>query len=77
LLWLALAGAIASVIAAFYYLRIIYLIYFGDPAEALDGKMPLLHGVFLAASAGAMVFGIINMFGIEALAATAAASLLN
>ena len=77
LLWLALAGVIASVIAAFYYLRIIYLIYFGDPAEALDGKMPLLHGVFLAASAGAMVFGIINMFGIEALAATAAASLLN
>ena len=38
LIWLAVAGVIASVIAAFYYLRIVYLMYFGEPAEALDGR---------------------------------------
>ncbi len=77
LAWLALAGVIASVIAAFYYLRIIYLMYFGEAAEALDGKMPLLHMGLLAASAGAVVFGIVNMFGVEGFAANAAQALLS
>lgn len=74
--WLAIAGVIASVIGAFYYLRIIYLMYFGEASEALDGRMPTLHWVALLGSAGAMVFGIINLFGVEGLAAAAAASLL-
>ncbi len=77
LAWLAIAGVMASVIAAFYYLRIIYIMYFGEETEVLDGKMPLLHMVFLAASAGAMVFGIVNMFGVEGMALAAATSLLN
>ena len=75
LVWLAVAGVIASVIAAFYYLRIVYLMYFGEPAEALDGKMPALHWGFLAVSAGSMVIGIINLFGVEGMAAAAAATL--
>ena len=75
LVWLAVAGVIASVIAAFYYLRIVYLMYFGEPAEALDGKMPALHWSFLAVSAGSMVIGIINLFGVEGMAAAAAATL--
>ena len=76
LAWLAIAGVIASVISAFYYLRIIYLMYFGEPVDALNGKMPMLHMGLLAASAGAMVFGIINMFGVEGFAAHAAQALL-
>jgi NADH-quinone oxidoreductase subunit N len=40
--WLAVAGVIASVIGAFYYLRIVYLMYFGEPREGLDGSMPIL-----------------------------------
>ncbi len=76
LAWLAIAAVIASVISAYYYLRIIYLMYFGEPVEALDGKMPALHMGLLAASAAAMVFGIINMFGVEGFAANAAAALL-
>jgi len=76
LTWLAIAGVIASVIGAFYYLRIIYLMYFGEPADALDGKMPVVHFAALSASAFVMVFGIINLFGVEDIAAAAAATLL-
>ncbi len=76
LTWLAIAGVIASVIGAFYYLRIIYLMYFGEPADALDGKMPMVHFAALAASAFVMVFGIINLFGVEDIAAVAATTLL-
>lgn len=76
LIWLAVGGMIASVIAAFYYLRIVYLIYFGEPADALDGRMPALHWGLLAASAVAMVVGIVNLFGVESLAAAAAATLV-
>ena len=77
LAWLAVAGVIASVIGAFYYLRIIYLMYFGEEGDGLDaGGSPIL-GVFLIASAAAMVLGVINLFGIEAMAAAAAATLVN
>ena len=34
LVWLAVAGVIASVIGAFYYLRIVYLMYFGEAVGA-------------------------------------------
>jgi NADH-quinone oxidoreductase subunit N len=75
--WLAVAGVIASVIGAFYYLRIVFFMYFGKDTEALDGGMsPVLWG-FLMASAGAMVVGIVNLFGVEGLAAAAAATLVN
>ena len=75
LVWLAVAGVIASVIGAFYYLRIVYLMYFGAPADALDGAMPVLHWGFLGVSAGAMVVGVVNLFGVETIAAAAAATL--
>ncbi|MEL6645286.1 MAG: NADH-quinone oxidoreductase subunit NuoN [Pseudomonadota bacterium] len=75
--WLAIAGVIASVIGAFYYLRIVYLMYFGEEGEGLDaGGNPVL-GVFLMISAGAMVLGVVNLFGVEAIAAAAAATLVN
>lgn len=76
LTWLAVAGVIASVIGAFYYLRIIYLMYFGEASDALNGKMPIVHLGVLFGSAFVMVFGIINLFGVEDLAAAAAATLL-
>ena len=77
LAWLAIAGVIASVIGAFYYLRIVYYMYFGDEGEELDGgKSPILW-VMLMASAAAMLFGVVNLFGIEGAAAAAAATLVN
>jgi len=36
LIALAVVGAIASVVSAYYYLRIIKIMYFDDPAEAFD-----------------------------------------
>ncbi len=77
LVWLAVAGVIASAIGAFYYLRIIYLMYFGEDAETLNGDMPILHWGFLAASAVIMVAGVVNMFGVAGLAEAAAATLVN
>ncbi|MBT8417612.1 MAG: NADH-quinone oxidoreductase subunit NuoN [Silicimonas sp.] len=77
LAWLAVLGVIASVIGAFYYLRIVYLMYFGAEESDLDaGGSPVLSA-FLVASAVAMVFGVINLFGIEGVAEAAAATLVN
>ncbi|MFG5380378.1 MULTISPECIES: NADH-quinone oxidoreductase subunit NuoN [unclassified Yoonia] len=77
LAWLAVAGVIASVIGAFYYLRIVYYMYFGEEGEALDGKMNPVLWTFLMASALIMVVGVVNLFGIEPMAAAAAATLVN
>ena len=77
LVWLAVAGVIASVIGAFYYLRIVYLMYFGEAAEPMDGRMPALHWALLAVSSLAMVLGVVNLFGVEQIAAAAAATLVN
>ncbi|MFO1207643.1 MAG: NADH-quinone oxidoreductase subunit NuoN [Amaricoccus sp.] len=76
LYWLAVLGVIASVIGAYYYLRIVYLMYFGTASEPLTGRMPMVHGVLLAISAVAMVVGVVNLFGVEAIAASAAATLV-
>ncbi len=78
LAWLAIAGVVASVIGAFYYLRIVFYMYFGEEVgDELDqGSSPILWG-FLMASAAIMVLGIINMFGVESAAAAAAATLVN
>ncbi len=78
LAWLAVAGVVASVIGAFYYLRIVFFMYFGqDREDALDGgKSPVLWG-FLMASAVIMVVGVVNLFGIEGVAQAAAATLVN
>ena len=75
--WLAIAGVIASVIGAFYYLRIVYYMYFGEEGEEMDThSSPVLWG-FLMASAAVMLLGIVNMFGVEGAAAAAAATLVN
>ena len=77
LTWLAVAGVIASVIAAFYYLRIVYLMYFGEETDALDNRsQPVLWGALMV-SAVIMVVGVINLFGIEGPAEAAAAVLVN
>ncbi|MGR3755874.1 MAG: NADH-quinone oxidoreductase subunit NuoN [Tranquillimonas sp.] len=76
--WLAILGVIASVIGAYYYLRIVFYMYFGSESDALDTgtATPVLWG-FLMASAAIMVLGVINLFGVEGAAAAAAATLVN
>jgi NADH-quinone oxidoreductase subunit N len=75
--WLALAGVVASVISAYYYIRIVYFMYFGEEREVLDRRMDGVQWTVLMASAAVMVLGVINLFGIEPLAAAAAATLVN
>ncbi|MCE8008813.1 NADH-quinone oxidoreductase subunit NuoN [Aestuariivita sp.] len=78
LIWLAVAGVVASVIGAFYYLRIVFYMYFGDDTgdELETGNSPVLWG-FLMGSAAIMVLGIVNMFGVEGVAEAAATVLVN
>jgi len=77
LVWLVVASAVASAIGAYYYLRIVFFMYFGeDRADALDRNRSTVLSGFLMASAVIMVVGIINMFGVEGVAATAAATLV-
>ncbi|TCP42978.1 NADH-quinone oxidoreductase subunit NuoN [Rhodovulum marinum] len=78
LVWLAVAGVVASVVGAFYYLRIVFYMYFGEEGDArLDGAMPPVLWGMLMISAFAMVAGVINLFGVEGLALTAAETLVN
>ena len=77
LFWLVVASAFASTIGAYYYLRIVYVMYFGkEPQYALDKRnAPILTGI-LTSSALAMVFGVINLVGIEGAAEAAATTLV-
>ncbi len=76
LAWLAVAGVVASAIGAFYYLRIVFYMYFGKEGAVLEtGRSPILWSLLMA-SAAVMVFGMINLFGIEAAAEAAALTLV-
>jgi NADH-quinone oxidoreductase subunit N len=78
--WLAVAGVIASVIGAFYYIRIVYFVYFGEDNDGLDGKTQPVLWITAIVTAGivglAWIPGI-NLFGIETVAQAAAATLVN
>ncbi|OYU40433.1 MAG: NADH-quinone oxidoreductase subunit N [Pseudorhodobacter sp. PARRP1] len=74
--WLALAGAVASVIGAFYYLRIVFFMYFGRETAGATSRMAPVQWLMLVAVAAVMLLGVVNLFGIEAVAATAAAALV-
>ena len=70
MVWLAVAGVIASVIGAFYYVRIVYFMYFGAEVDALETGGSMVHWSVLMASAAIMVVGVVNLFGVEGWAAT-------
>ncbi len=74
--WLAVAAVIASVIGAFYYLRIVYFMYFGDEVEGVEINMSPAAWAALMASAVIVMVGFVNFFGIEGAAQAAAAALV-
>ena len=51
LIWLAAIGIAASVIGAFYYIKIVKIMYFDEPASKALGKSDWVHQAILAASA--------------------------
>jgi NADH-quinone oxidoreductase subunit N len=74
--WLAVAGALASVIGAFYYLRIVFYMYFGKEGDGIDARIGSVQWVALMGSALVMVFGVVNLFGVEGVAQLAAETLV-
>ncbi len=78
LAWLAVAGVVASVIGAYYYLRIVFFMYFGEETEELDApRNPILSGLLVGSAVVMIAAVLLNMFGIDGAAAAAAASLVN
>ncbi|WP_417267066.1 NADH-quinone oxidoreductase subunit NuoN [Celeribacter baekdonensis] len=76
LVYLAVFGVIASVIGAFYYLRIVYYMYFGAETDPLDKVSSPVTFALLTLSALIMLVGIVNMFGVDGMAALAAEALV-
>lgn len=74
--WLAILGVIASVIGAFYYLRLIYFMYFGAEDGRLSLRMSAPQSLLLAVSALVMVVGAVTLFGVDKAAGIAAESLV-
>ena len=74
--WLALLGVVASVIGAFYYLRIVYYIFFGSEGEGVESRMDLAQYLALIVPAAALLLGAVTMLGVDDAAATAAQSLV-
>jgi NADH-quinone oxidoreductase subunit N len=74
--WLAVAGAVASVIGAFYYLRIVYFMFFGKEVTGIDARMGTVQWSALMLVAVVMFAGIVNLFGVEAAAHMAAETLV-
>ncbi|PIE14600.1 MAG: NADH-quinone oxidoreductase subunit NuoN [Rhodobacterales bacterium] len=80
LTWLAVAGVIASVIGAFYYLRIVFYMYFGEEGEGLDtSRSPVLWVMLMGSAAliGLAWLPGLNLMGLETMAQSAAAALVN
>ncbi|MEM9495047.1 MAG: NADH-quinone oxidoreductase subunit NuoN [Pseudomonadota bacterium] len=76
LVWLAVVGAVASVISAFYYLRIVWLMWFNEPAPSFErGQGPFL--AITAAGSALLMFPILTVFlgPVFAIAQRAAGSL--
>jgi len=73
---LAIIGVLASVVGAYYYLRIVKIIYFDDPAPSLEGDMGTRLGTILAASGLFAVFFVVGAAPLVGAAATAAKALL-
>lgn len=75
--WLSVLGVIASVIGAYYYLRIVYYMYFGTQRDTpVESRMGGAQWLALMGSAAAMIIGAFTLFGTEAAAERAALSLV-
>ncbi|HMA14942.1 MAG TPA: NADH-quinone oxidoreductase subunit NuoN, partial [Kiloniellaceae bacterium] len=72
---LAVVGVLTSVIGAYYYLRIVKLMYFDDPIEAFDKPIGREMAIILAASSLAIVLLTVGLAPLLDGTAAAAASL--
>ena len=76
LVWLAFAGIAASVIGAFYYIKIVKVMYFDEPADAIRGRSDWAHWSLLAISSAVISpLGYLLTIWLGVLADKAAAAL--
>ncbi len=68
---LAVIGVLASVVAAYYYLRIVKMMYFDDPAEAFDKANPAIRVVLAVAGLVSLLFWVFPAPVVEAASAAA------
>ncbi len=76
LVWLAIVGAILSVVSAYYYLRIIWLMWFNEPAPPFEREVGSRLGLTALASAALVFPALLVLMGPLIAAARAAASSL-
>ena len=77
LIWLAIIGVLTSVVSAFYYLRIVKVMYFDEPLDTLDPVASLTLRVVMGAGAAAiLLFFLVPgwLVGTAEVAATALAA---
>src|SRR2546422_5078802 len=61
LIWLTVLGLLNSAVAAYYYLRILVMMYMYEPSEATEAAEPLTPGISLALllpALGTLILGI-------------------
>ncbi len=58
LYWLAVIGVLSSVVAAYYYLRIVKMMYFDAAAEAFDRPHPVTSVVLALSGLGVLLFWV-------------------
>jgi NADH-quinone oxidoreductase subunit N len=76
LIWLAVIGVLTSVVSAFYYLRIVKVMYFDEPLESLDPVGSMALRVVMSVSAAVILLFIAMPGWILSQAEIAAGALL-
>jgi NADH-quinone oxidoreductase subunit N len=76
LIWLAVAGAVLSVVSAYYYLRVIWIMWFNEPAPVFEREQGSRLGITAFASALLILPVLPVMMGPLAAAAGRAAAAL-
>jgi len=70
------AGAVSSVVGAYYYLRVIKVMYFDDPVFAFDARRELVLGGTLTVMTALTVGGLVLLSPVYLVAQLAVKSLL-
>ena len=73
---LSVIGVLSSVVGAYYYWRIVKVMYFDEPARAFDRDMSMANGAILAVASVFTVFFIVGGAPLIAAAGHAAAALV-
>ena len=75
LYWLAVVGFVTSVIGAYYYLNIVRLMFFEEPAQAFEKPLGTVNAMLLAGSTAFVLFFVVLPAPLVAAAQVAAQSL--